>query len=179
MIKKIPLSRPFFGKEEIIEVKKTLDSGWVAGHGPESRKFSELIKFRKNERLLNSFLILPPLLFSEKDFDIISYYTSKPNFITQKKVIGEIVNLNFVNNQYDLSGKIVVLESGDPGYDWIFTKGISGLITKYGGVASHMAIRCHEFGIPAAIGCGNLIFDKISKSNKISLNCESGKLELL
>ena len=142
-------------------------------------KFSNLIKSRKDEKLLNSFLILPPILFSEKDFDIISYYLSKPNFITQKKVVGDIVNLNLISDKYNLNKKIVVLESGDPGYDWIFTKGISGLLTKYGGIASHMAIRCHEFGIPAAIGCGDIIFDKISKSSKIDLNCESGKIELL
>jgi len=139
-----------------------------------------IIKSRKEERYLNSFLILPSIIFSENDFNIVSYYTAKPNFITQKRVIGEIINLNSVGekDKYNLKDKIVVLESGDPGYDWIFTKNISGLITKYGGVASHMAIRCAEFGIPAAIGCGDLIFDKISTLGRVDLNCEAGKLEI-
>ena len=35
-----------------------------------------------------------------------------------------------------------------------FFKNISGLITKNGGVNSHMAIRCQELNIPAAIGIG-------------------------
>ena len=37
-------------------------------------------------------------------------------------------------------------------------KKIKGLITKYGGVNSHMAIRCAELSVPAAIGSrrGNL-----------------------
>lgn len=42
--KKIPLTRPSFGKEELKEVEKVLNSGWVAGQGPESKKFSEMIK---------------------------------------------------------------------------------------------------------------------------------------
>ena len=47
----------------------------------------------------------------------------------------------------DVQDKIVVLPKADPGYDWIFAKGIKGFITKYGGVASHMEIgraSCRE-----------------------------------
>jgi len=68
-----------------------------------------------------------------------------------------------------------MLENGDPGYDWIFTRNPAGLITKYGGVASHMAIRCAEFGIPAAIGCG-ILFDKLKGKEKINLDCELKKI---
>ena len=59
-----------------------------------------------------------------------------------------------------------MIESADPGYDWIFTHDIKGLITKYGGAASHMAIRCAEFNLPAAIGSGE-IFDDFSSGDKI------------
>ena len=74
-----------------------------------------------------------------------------------------------------MKNKIVLLESGEPGYDWIFTKNIAGLITKYGGVASHMSIRSAEFGLPAAIGCGD-IFDKIKNEPHVFLDCETGKI---
>ena len=37
-----------------------------------------------------------------------------------------------------------------------------------------MAIRCAEFGIAAAIGCGEQRFDRLMKSDKISLDCSSG-----
>ncbi len=36
----IPLTKPFFGKEEFEEVKKVLDSGWVAGQGPKNKELS-------------------------------------------------------------------------------------------------------------------------------------------
>ena len=56
--------------------------------------------------------------------------------------------------------------------DFIFTKKINGLITKYGGINSHMAIRCLELGIASIIGVGEEKFNTIKKCNKINLNCE-------
>jgi phosphoenolpyruvate-protein kinase (PTS system EI component) len=78
-----------------------------------------------------------------------------------------------------LEGKIVLIEGADPGFDWIFSQNIAGLITKYGGANSHMAIRCAEFGIPAAIGCGEQRFDLLEKSNQLRLDCASGLINPL
>ena len=86
------------------------------------------------------------IIFSEKDLDFIKYYTSKPNYITQKKVQAKLLNLQENFDEKEVEGEIVLIENGDPGYDWIFTRNPAGLITKYGGVASHMSIRCGEFG---------------------------------
>ncbi|MCX5642467.1 MAG: aminotransferase class I/II-fold pyridoxal phosphate-dependent enzyme [Candidatus Omnitrophica bacterium] len=38
------LNRPYFGKEEIEEIKKTLASGWVAGQGPKNSELAENLK---------------------------------------------------------------------------------------------------------------------------------------
>jgi phosphoenolpyruvate-protein kinase (PTS system EI component) len=72
-----------------------------------------------------------------------------------------------------------LIENADPGYDWIFTKNPSGLITKYGGIASHMAIRCAEIGLPAAIGCGELIYDRLLSSSEILLDCKNHQIMIL
>ena len=64
-----------------------------------------------------------------------------------------------------------MIESADPGYDWIFGHQISGLVTKYGGAASHMAIRASELELPAAIGCGDIIYDELLAANLIELDC--------
>ena len=37
---------------------------------------------------------------------------------------------------------------------------IEGLITKYGGSDSHMAIRCMELVLPAIMGVGDKIYDQ-------------------
>jgi len=46
-------------------------------------------------------------------------------------------------------------------------------------VASHMAIRCAELGLPAAIGCGEILFNKLKMSSKINLNCKDKDILIL
>lgn len=140
--------------------------------------WKELIKTKEYQRLVHENFVLPSVIFSEKEFDIIEHYLAKPNFITQKVIESKIININ-ENNEKDIpeiEGNIVVLENGDPGYDWIFTRNPAGLITKYGGVASHMSIRCAEFGIPAAIGCGETIFNRVKIAKNALLDCKTNKI---
>ncbi len=137
------------------------------------------IQSEKNLKFLNNYLSLPPLLIDECDFEIQSHYLSKPNFITSKKIISENHVIKNSKKIIDLENKIVLIENADPGYDWIFTKNISGLITKYGGVASHMAIRCSELGLPAAIGCGDILFEQLQNAEKILLDCKYQQIIIL
>ena len=136
--------------------------------------YSAIIDKRKKQKTIYEKLSLPPILFSKVDFQIVPTYVSKPNFITQKSVEAEITHINYFSSSP--TRNIVALRNADPGYDWIFGKDIKGLVTCYGGVASHMAIRCAEFGIPAAIGCGPEIFKKIIKGKVTKLDCKKQKI---
>ena len=71
-----------------------------------------------------------------------------------RKLSGSSIKLKNNDFKKKIDKKIVLIENADPGFDWIFNKKIIALITKYGGANSHMAIRCNELKIPAAIGCG-------------------------
>lgn len=133
--------------------------------------WKNLIKSRKEDKRIDDLLSLPPIVFSEKDFIAVPSYNAIPNFITGAMVEGELVFIDKEAPDVDITDKVVVIEKADPGYDWIFTKRIKGLLTKYGGAASHMAIRCSEFGIPAAIGCGDLLFSRIAKSSRVIIDC--------
>jgi len=110
---------------------------------------------------------------------MITYYSSKPNYITKKTVTSEIINFDMSKISNNLENKIILLENADPGYDWIFTRNPTGLITKYGGVVSHMSIRCSEIGLPAAIGCGEVIYEQISVASKILLDCKNEQITIL
>lgn len=111
------------------------------------------------------------LIRSPADVYIVPQHRSAPNFITNGRVEGELVAIGAHSEDGScLRGRIVCIENADPGYDWIFTKGIAGLVTKYGGTNSHMAIRCAEFGLPAAIGCGELLFERITQSSRCEIN---------
>jgi len=126
---------------------------------------------------VSSAIRLPQVLYDEMGVHVVPFQISSPNFITDKRIDGECIRLLSGNNPPPLTGKIVIIESADPGFDWIFAHDIAGLITKYGGANSHMAIRCAEFGIPAAIGCGEQKFEIIINTNKLLLDCSAGLIQ--
>ena len=132
----------------------------------------------QNQKIINSVCKLPYLITTKSDFFVASILISKPNFITEKKVNSKIYNLKKEQNTNAINGKIVLIENADPGFDWIFNYKIKGLITKYGGVNSHMSIRCLELNIPAAIGVGDESFDKLILGDKVILNCKENKIFL-
>jgi len=144
------------------------------GRDELTKLWKEAVRNRIDGRDINKKLVLPPIILSEGDFSVVKYYTPRPNYITQKKVRCGLAKLGN-EDVPEIEGKIVMIENGDPGYDWIFTRGISGLVTKYGGVASHMSIRCAEFGIPAAIGCG-VLFDQLVNADGVILDCGAKKM---
>ena len=39
-----------------------------------------------------------------------------------------------------------------------------------------MAIRCAELNLPAAIGCGELIYEKLLSSSRILLDCKNKQI---
>lgn len=139
------------------------------------------INTNKEKEEINKYIKLPDFICASKNIDIISSQIRKPNFVTSKSIIGKLIYLDNerISSADSLYQKIVLIDNADPGFDWIFAHNISGLVTKYGGAASHMAIRCSEFGIPAAIGCGDGIFNELRKSDFIFLDCEKNKIKML
>ena len=122
-------------------------------------------------------LSLPPLVFDAADFDVVERPVARPNFVTQRAVRADLITVNGKGvPEGTLEGKVVLIEQADPGFDWLFTQGIAGLVTKYGGVASHMAIRCAEFGLPAAIGCGDVIYRQLSGARGVFLDCAQSQV---
>ena len=128
---------------------------------------------------LSSYLSLPSIIFSEDDFEIIQYHTTVPNYITKNVITEDVIFINSYRDIPNIDNKIVVIENADPGFDWIFTKNPKGLITKYGGIASHMAIRCGEIDMPAVVGCGEILFEKLKIAKRISIDCKNEKINVI
>ena len=160
-----------------LEVTDIMASGYYRTLEEWSGNWNRIIDRRIEYHRLQKQLILPEVIQRMEDLDYIPLIAARPNFITTRTAEGEVVLLE-KHPDADLAGKIVVLQQADPGFDWIFTKRIAGLITRYGGAASHMAIRCAEFGIPAAIGCGSKWYESIRKATYVRMDCMNGCFEL-
>lgn len=119
--------------------------------------FLSRISHHKANYRITQMLKLPVLI--RKPDDIYSFYqhADEPNFVTLSCSEGHVVVEDDLHGD-NLSGAIACIESADPGYDFLFSRGIAGLVTMFGGANSHMAIRCAELGIPAVIGAGEVRF---------------------
>ena len=143
-----------------------------------SGKMMDIIKRNKSEYLKNFYLDLPDVILSPKDLYVVNISKDNPNYITDKICEGEIIKLN-IKNKISINNKIVCIENADPGFDFIFSHKIKGLITKYGGFNSHMSIRCSELSIPAIIGVGENDFKKIVNSKKIYFDCKNNNYKIV
>ena len=121
-------------------------------------------------------LSLPPLISNPEEVWGFEWPQSSPNFITQNQATAKIANSE---KKDGLSGAIVCIPNADPGFDWLFSRSIAGLVTAWGGVNSHMAIRAGELGLPAAIGVGEVMFKKVSSANRVLLDCKGRRIEVL
>ena len=119
---------------------------------------------------------LPPLISSPNDVWAFELPECTPNFITQHKVTAAVAGVNDIST---ISGKIICIPNADPGFDWIFSHGIAGLITTWGGANSHMAIRAGELGLPAVIGAGEALYQLWSSAKTLNIDCTTKRVEVL
>ncbi|MFD4668212.1 PEP-utilizing enzyme [Lentzea sp. NPDC058450] len=121
-------------------------------------------------------VVLPPLVTGPANVRSFALPQIRPNFVTRGKVIARVARVDAGDAP---DGAIVLVASADPGYDWLFTRGIAGLVTAFGGANSHMAIRALELGIPAVIGAGTALFDQWSRAHVLDLDAAAGLVTVI
>lgn len=124
-------------------------------------------------------ITLPPVIIESEEVLRFYYPDSEPNFITSGKIRGNVCLMETIDDVYDLNEKIILIPSADPGYDWIFSHGIAGFITMYGGANSHMAIRAGELGIPAAVGVGEKQFQRYKNALFLEIDAQGKMIRIL
>jgi glutamine kinase len=122
-------------------------------------------------------LILPPLITSLKDIRSFELPKNEPNFITLRSTKGIVVKENALKEK--LRNNVLLIPNADPGYDWIFSHGITAFITMYGSANSHMAIRAGELGIPAVIGAGEFLYKQWDSAELLEIDCANKQVRVL
>jgi phosphohistidine swiveling domain-containing protein len=137
----------------------------------------ESVEQGKERHALTRNLVLPPVITSPEEVIAFHLPPSRPNFITRKSVTAPVASVDDPPESF--AGRILLVPSADPGFDWIFTRHISGLVTQFGGANSHMAIRAGELGIPAVIGAGEALFQRWLRARKLCLDCTNQKVVVI
>jgi adenylylsulfate kinase-like enzyme/phosphohistidine swiveling domain-containing protein len=134
----------------------------------------ESVAHGRERHALTRNLVLPPIIASPDEVFAFHLPPSQPNFITRKSITAAVASVSDPPESF--AGRILFVPSADPGFDWIFTRGISGFVTQFGGANSHMAIRAGELGIPAVIGAGEALFQRWQRAGKLCLDCTNQKV---
>jgi choline kinase/phosphohistidine swiveling domain-containing protein len=151
-----------------------------AGSSPIAERLRQLAEEGSEAYRCTQSICLPSQIFSADDLAGFQQGGAEPNFVTGKTVQGPALRLSpgEVPGQ-DVSGHIVMITNADPGYDWLFSREILGLVTMYGGINSHMAVRAAEFALPAAIGIGEALFKRLGDCDELLLDCAGGRIQPL
>jgi glutamine kinase len=137
----------------------------------------ESVAHGRERHALTRNLTLPPIIVSPDDVFAFHLPPSQPNFITRKSITAPVASVSDPPETF--AGRILFVPSADPGFDWIFTRGISGFVTQFGGANSHMAIRASELGIPAVIGAGEAMYQRWRAAHKLCLDCASQRVAVV
>ena len=152
-------------------------------HNLEQEKLRDIILNNINSNQISykfsQSILIPDVINDSKNFNYFYNINCRENYITKKTSIGEIIELNKLSDFKKISNKIVLIENADPGFDFLFSYKIKGLITKYGGSNSHMAIRCMELGLPAIIGVGDKTYNHFSNSKKVFIDCNNKNYSII
>lgn len=140
-------------------------------HASSARIMQETQSRYRAHRLAGS-IMLPSVLMSLNEIYAFEMPPSDPSFITTRKARARLLLLKVgeVASREAVEGRIVAITHADPGFDYLFSLGMCGLITAYGGPNSHMAIRACEYGIPAVIGIGEEAFGHLRHGAIVELD---------
>jgi adenylylsulfate kinase-like enzyme/phosphohistidine swiveling domain-containing protein len=145
--------------------------------GPVRERLLASVAHGRESHALTRKLALPPVIASADQVFAFHLPPSQPNFITRKCITAPVALVSDPPESF--AGRILFVPSADPGFDWIFTRGISGFVTQFGGANSHMAIRASELGIPAVIGAGEALYRRWQAAHKLCLDCTNQKVSLI
>ncbi len=148
---------------------------YISSSDPREALFASIRKGKERYQETQS-ISLPPLIVCPEDVWSFRSPEVSPNFITQKQTTAPVTD---GKNRAVLEGAVVCIPNADPGFDWLFSYPIAGLITAWGGVNSHMAIRAGELGLPSVIGAGEVLYRRWSKANRLHVDCAGRRVEIL
>lgn len=133
------------------------------------------VEVRRERYAVTQLVHLPPTMGDPLDVGCFAAGQGQPTYVGTGAAAGPVISEPQPGD--DLDG-IVVLTSADPGFEWLFSRPVRGIITLYGGANSHLAVRCAEAGVPAAMGVGQAVYDQLTRARSVHLNCASQTIDI-
>jgi hypothetical protein len=159
--------------------------GWLSldvllRHADAAPRLQESAQRNASRHVEDAGLRMPAVLAAGDTLDAVRCAANTPSFIGNAAATGRIHRVDRGTTPQQLPpGAIVAIESADPGFDWIFARHPVALITAFGGPHSHMALRCAELGIAAALGLGLSRFRRLAEATSVQLDPLRGAINIV
>ncbi len=150
---------------------------YISTEDPAQALADSIARGRREHALTRS-ICLPSLITSAQDVWSFHLPAAEPNYVTLGRASGPVASAS-ERDLERLQGAILMIPSADPGYDWIFARGIAGFITMYGGANSHMAIRAVGLGIPAVVGAGEALYAAWARAGALEIDAAGRLVRIL
>lgn len=147
----------------------------ITSHDPK-KLLAESIDAGRRQYGETQSITLPPLITDPRDVWEFHQPKNEPNYITQNRVSGPVIGGKLDGK--DLADAIIFIPSADPGYDWIFSHKIAGLITKYGGEFAHGHSRW-RVGDSRRHRRGEVRYHNWEEAKQLSIDCAGRRVEVL
>lgn len=164
---------PGASREDLIHWTVDDALSWCAGGSTPSTEHTES---RRRAQLVTSRVHLPSVFSIQEDLACFAEPPGTPTYVGTGRVTGAARHNPLPNSP--LAG-IVVLDQADPGWEWLFSRSVLGVVTAQGGANSHLAVRCAELGIPAVIGIGEDAMRRLRSASVLMLDCLNKRLEVV
>ena len=195
-----------FNRFEVPQMIEELVTGWALGEGVPTRGSYYIEKAEKRQRILEAArkwtpvpaLGIPPEevaepftvmlwgITTDKVRDWLKGVAVVPEEVTEIKgfasssgVVEGIARVIKLLEEIATvkAGEILVCPSTNPSWAPVFTK-LSATVTDIGGLTSHAAIVCREYGVPAVTGAGVATL-VIKTGDRIRVDGDSGTVTIL
>jgi hypothetical protein len=159
--------------------------GWLTPaelvrHADDPGRLREAIARARQRHAEEAPLRMPTLLARAEDLSVVACAANRPTFLGTTAAEGPVVRVDRATRFERITGGAVLLiESADPGYDGVFARAPAALLTAFGGPQSHMALRCVELGVPAALGLGTERLRRLAASARLRIDPTRAALQVL
>lgn len=154
--------------DDIMSARAVNDRGWL----------THLIAQRREAAAITDLVELPDCLWTAHQCRYFERPACRPNYVGTGRITGP-VRVDPCPADPPRPGDVVAFTAVDPGFDWLFAHRPAGLVTCYGGANSHLAVRCAELGIPAAIGVGAEVYRQITAAVSVTIDAAKQHLGVL
>ena len=191
----------FLKRHEVMEALYDLVAGWSVGSAPrgwgywgpvitERRRIYNLLKAwdappalgTPPEEVTEPFTVMLWGITTEKVKEWLNEDT-EPNLLKGipgspgvaegiARVVNDLSQLDTVQD-----GEILVCPATSPSWSPVFAK-IAATVSDAGGIMSHTAIVCREYGLPAVVGVGNAVAT-LQSGQRIRVDGRKGTIEIL